>query len=131
MVAQLATFIKDARQILPDSVAQQVSLDRLYAMAGRDAAQFLNSHYQEKSPFSVDGTIVRIEIASVLHQGGDTYQVDWTETIAKPGVTPTAARWKAIVTVATDAKLAENPKVALWNPFGIYVKSLNWTKEVN
>jgi type IV secretory pathway TrbF-like protein len=32
--------------------------------------------------------------------------------------------------VGVDAKLAENQKVALWNPFGIYVKSISWTKEV-
>jgi type IV secretory pathway TrbF-like protein len=131
MIAQLAAFIKDARQMLPDPVAQQVSLDRIYAMAGRDAAQFMNNHYEGKSPFSLDGTIVRIEITSVLHQGGDTYQVDWVETVAKPGATPLQEQWKAIVTVATDPKLAENPKVALWNPFGIYIKSVNWTKEVH
>ena len=128
-VAQLATFIKDARQVIADPVAQQVSIDRIYAIAGRDAAQFLNSHFEKNSPFSTDGTAKRIEIASVLHQGGQTYQVAWTETIAKPGSTSVSERWKAVLMVGTDAKLAENPKVALWNPFGIYVKSINWTKE--
>jgi type IV secretion system protein VirB5 len=130
MVSQLAAFIKDARQMLPDPVTQQVSLDRIYAMAGRDTASYLNEHFRVNSPFSVDGTVTRIEIASVLHQGGDTYQVAWVETKAKPGVSPTKESWKAVLTVASDPKLAENPKVALWNPFGIYVKSINWTKEV-
>jgi hydrogenase/urease accessory protein HupE len=38
------------------------------------------------------------------------------ETKAKPGATAVAEHWKAVVTVGIDAKLAENPKVALWNP---------------
>ena len=35
MVAQLAAFIKDVRSMLPDAVAQQVTLNRVYAMASR------------------------------------------------------------------------------------------------
>jgi len=46
MVAQLAAFIKDVRSMLPDVVAQQVTLNRVYAMAGRDVAGFLNEFFQ-------------------------------------------------------------------------------------
>jgi type IV secretion system protein VirB5 len=130
MVAQLAAFIKDVRSMLPDVVAQQVTLNRVYAMAGRDAAGFLNEFFKDNSPFSVDGSVTRVEISSVIPQGGETYQVSWVETKAKPGAAAVAEHWKAVVTVGIDAKLAENPKVALWNPFGIYVKSISWTKEV-
>jgi len=130
MISQLAAFIKDVRTMLPDAVAQQVTLDRAYAMAGRDAAAFLNTFFKDNSPFSVDGSVTRVEISSVIPQGGETYQVSWVETKAKPGVTPIAEHWKAVVTVGTDEKLAENQKVALWNPFGIYIKSISWTKEV-
>ena len=45
MVAQLAAFIKDVRSMLPDAVAQQVTLNRVYAMAGRDVAGFLNEFF--------------------------------------------------------------------------------------
>jgi type IV secretion system protein VirB5 len=129
MVVQLATFIKDVRSMQPDAVAQQVTLNRVYAMAGRDVAGFLNGFFKENSPFSVDGSVTRVEISSVIPQGGETYQVSWVETKAKPGVNAIAEHWKAVVTVGTDAKLAENEKIALWNPFGIYVKSISWTKE--
>lgn len=130
MISQLAAFIKDARAILPDSVAQQVTIDRVYAMAGRDAAGFLNTHYKDNSPFTVDGSITRVEISSVIPQGGETYQVAWVETKAKPGAAAISEHWKAVVTVGFDEKLSENPKIALWNPFGIYIKSISWTKEV-
>jgi len=130
MVAQLAAFIKDVRSMLPDAVAQQVTLNRVYAMAGRDVAGFLNEFFKDNSPFSVDGSVTRVEISSVIPQGGETYQVSWVETKARPGATAVAEHWKAVVTVGVDAKLAENQKVALWNPFGIYVKSISWTKEV-
>jgi len=130
MVAQLAAFIKDVRSMLPDVVAQQVTLNRVYAMAGRDVAGFLNEFFKDNSPFSVDGSVTRVEVSSVIPQGGETYQVSWVETKARPGATAVAEHWKAVVTVGVDAKLAESPKVALWNPFGIYVKSISWTKEV-
>ncbi|MEY4756084.1 MAG: hypothetical protein RJA34_982 [Pseudomonadota bacterium] len=129
MIAQLAAFIKDVRTMLPDAVAQQVSINRVYAMAGRDVAGFLNDFFKENSPFSVDGSVTRVDISSVIPQGGETYQVSWLETKAKPGTTAVAERWKAVITVGVDAMLAENQKVALWNPFGIYVKSISWTKE--
>jgi len=86
--------------------------------------------FKDNSPFSVDGSVTRVEVSSVIPQGGETYQVSWVETKTKPGATAEAEHWKAVVTVGIDAKLAENPKVALWNPFGIYVKSISWTKEV-
>lgn len=130
MVAQLAAFIKDVRSMLPDAVAQQVTLNRVYAMVGRDVAGFLNDFFKDNSPFSVDGSVTRVEVSSVIPQGGEAYQVSWVETKAKPGATAVAEHWKAVVTVGIDTKLAENPKVALWNPFGIYVKSISWTKEV-
>ena len=47
MVAQLAAFIKDVRSMLPDAVAQQVTLNRVYAMAGRDVAGFLNEFFKD------------------------------------------------------------------------------------
>lgn len=130
MISQLAAFISDTRSMLPDAVAQQVTLDRVYAMAGRDVAGFLNNFYKDASPFSVDGSVTRVQISSVIPQGGDTYQISWLETKAKPGAAAASEHWKAVVTVGTDAKLAENQKVALWNPFGIYIKSISWTKEV-
>jgi hypothetical protein len=47
MVAQLAAFMKDVRSMLPDAVAQQVTLNRVYAMAGRDVSGFLNDFFKK------------------------------------------------------------------------------------
>lgn len=130
MVAQLAAFIKDVRSMLPDAVAQQVTLNRVYAMAGRDVAAFLNEFFKDNSPFSVDGSVTRVEVSSVIPQGGETYQVSWVET--KPG--PARQLWRSTGKPSSRSVLTpswqKTPKVALWNPFGIYVKSISWAKEV-
>jgi hypothetical protein len=76
----------------------------------------LNDFFKDNSPFSVDGSVTRVEISSVIPQGGETYQVSWVETKAKPGAAAVAEHWKAVVTVGFDAKLAENPESRALEP---------------
>lgn len=128
-VAQLANWVVNARTITSDRAAQQVMIDKVYAMAGRGAAEYLNGWFRDNSPFGGDET-ASIEIASVLPQSADTYQVSWIETRSKHGQAAKKERWKALLTVAQSDELANKPGVALWNPFGLYVKEMSWTKEV-
>lgn len=128
-VAQLANWVVNARTITSDRAAQQVMIDKVYAMAGRDTAEYLNGWFRDHSPFGADET-VHIEIASVLAQSANTYQVSWSETRSKHGQTAKKERWKSLLTVAQSDDLANKPGVALWNPFGLYIKEMSWTKEV-
>lgn len=128
-VAQLANWVSNARTITSDRAAQQVMIDKVYAMAGRNSAEYLNAWFSDNSPFGGDET-ASIEIASVLPQSADTYQVSWIETRSKYGQAAKKERWKALLTVAQSDELANKPGVALWNPFGLYIKEMSWTKEV-
>lgn len=128
-VAQLANWITNARTITSDPAAQQVMIDRVYAMAGRSVAEYLNAWFSEHSPFGGDET-ASIEVVSVLQQSADTYQVSWIETRSKSGQTAKKERWKALLTVGQSDDLASKPGVAMWNPYGLYVKEMSWTKEI-
>lgn len=129
IIAQLANWIVNARTISSDSQAQQVLLDKVYAMAGRTSADYLNGFFKQHSPFGSDETS-HVEIVSVLPQSADTYQVTWIETRGRQGQIARKERWKALLTVAQSDELANKPGVALWNPFGLFVKEMSWTKEV-
>lgn len=128
-IAQIANWIVNARMITSDSAAQQVLINRVYAMAGRSVAEYLNTWFKDHTPFGGDET-VQVEISSVLPQSQDTYQVSWVETHSKQGSQARKERWKALLTIAQSNELAEKPGVALWNPFGLYIKEMSWTKEV-
>lgn len=128
-VAQLANWVVNARTITSDRAAQQVMIDKVYAMAGRNTAEYMNGWFRDHSPFGGDET-ASIEIASVLPQSADTYQVSWIETRSKYGQMANKERWKSLLTIAQSDELANKPGVALWNPFGLYIKEMSWTKEV-
>lgn len=129
-IAQIANWIWNARTMLVDTDAQQVLISKVYSMSGSDTGKYLNTYFQEHSPFSTDGSVVRITINSVMPVGGSTYQVNWTESRSQPGRTVVTEKWQATLTVAFDPKLGEKPEVALHNPLGIYVKSMSWARSV-
>lgn len=129
IIAQLANWVVNARTVTSDPAAQQVLIDKVYAMAGRSAADYLNSWFKSHSPIG-GSEHVAVEITSVLPQSADTYQVAWTETHSREGQQATKQHWKALLTVAESPELASKPGVALWNPYGLYVKQMSWTKEV-
>lgn len=128
-VAQLANWVVNARTVTSDRAAQQVMIDRVYAMAGRDTAEYLNAWFRDHSPFGSDET-AHVEIVSVLSQSADTYQVAWIETRSKHGQAAKKEHWKSLLTIAQSDELANKSGVALWNPFGLYVQEMSWTKEV-
>lgn len=131
VISQIANWIWNARTQLSDAAAQKVLIDRVYALSSADTGKYLNDYYQAHSPFTTDGTVVRVNVTSVLPVSENTYQVTWVECRAQPGQTVTTQNWKTNLTVGIDPKLANKPQVALANPLGIFIKSLTWTQVLN
>lgn len=129
VIATLANWVVNARTVTSDAAAQQVFVDRVYAMVSKSVADQLNEWFKTNSPFGRNET-VRVEINAVLPQSKDTYQVSWTEVHQRVGAAAVAEKWKALVTVSQSDELAQKPGIALWNPFGLYIKELSWTKEI-
>jgi type IV secretory pathway TrbF-like protein len=126
--AQVAGWVWNARTVLPDSAAQKTLLRKVYAMAGADVAGYLNRYYSEHPPFG--DFSVAVTITSVLPTSHDTWAVSWDEQKRQNGQPQATEHWKAQITTGIDAKLAQNPRVLLDNPLGIFVRALAWTPVV-
>ena len=131
LIAQIANWIWNARTQLSDPAAQKVLIDQVYALSSADTGKYLNGYYKAHSPFTDDGSVVRVNVTSALPVSENTYQVTWVESRAQPGQTVTTQNWKANLTLGIDPKLADKPQVALANPLGIFIKSLTWTQVLN
>ena len=124
--ALVSNWIWDARVVLNDRDAQKTLIDRVYAMAGTNAASYLSAWYSGNPPF---GNFTRaVNITSVLAISKDTYQVTWDEIQTANGQQGAVEHWKADVTTAIDPKLAESPKVSMASPMGLYVRNVTWTQ---
>ncbi len=126
--AQVASWVWNARTVLSDPAAQKTLVRKVYAMAGADAAAFLNRYYSEHPPFG--DFSVAVTITSVLPISQNTWQVSWDEQRSENGQAQAASHWKAEITTGIDPQLAENPRVLLDNPLGIFVRSIAWTAVV-
>lgn len=126
LVAQVANWIWNARTVLPDPVAQKTLINRTYAMASKEVANFLTSEYAANPPFG--GKTVNIHISSVLPISKDTLEVNWSEVTTIDGQQQSSTHWKANITTGIDPRLAKTPEVILANPLGIFVQSLSWTQ---
>lgn len=126
--AQVASWVWNARTVLSDPAAEKTLLRKVYAMAGVDAAGFLNRYYAANPPFG--DFSVAVTITSVLPTSENTWQVNWDEQRSENSQPQAVAHWKAEITTGIDPKLAESPRVLLDNPLGIFVRAIAWTPVV-
>lgn len=132
--AFLFRFIEQAKSIITDSSAMEKNLRGVYNMTVPSVAQnFLNPYYKENDPFVQAAKSSRTtRPLSFLKQSENTYLVEWEEQDRSPKKQLMAtARWKAIITITMNPKRSEEEMQAdPFNPFGIYITDLNWSKEL-
>ena len=137
--ATVASFISDIRMVSPDIALQRKAVFRLYSMLGSNdpatakSNDWLNGH-EDSSPFKrATKETVSIEIASVIPQTPDTWQVDWIETTRdRQGVVKGEPfRMRALVTVYTVTSTPETTEEQVRNnPLGIYIRDFSWSKQI-
>ena len=137
--ASVATWIADMRTVTPDIALQRKSVFRVYSMlAPNDPAtaktnEWLNGT-KESSPFErATRETVSVQLASVIPQTADTWQVDWTETVRdRQGVMKgQPQRWRALVTVYVMPSTPETTDEDMRNnPLGVHVRDFSWSKQL-
>ena len=137
--AAMAAFVQSARMVTPDVALQRKAIFGIYAMLSPDdpaAAkmnEFLNGR-PESNPFKrAEKETVSTEIISVIAQTGETWQVDWTETVRdRQGfVKIPPYRMRALVTMyVTDPAPEINEEQIRNNPMGIHVSDFAWSKQI-
>lgn len=137
--AAVATFINDARLVTPDVSVQRNAVYQVYAMLSpNDPAtakmnEWLNGH-ADASPFKrAAKETVSIEIASVIPQSAETWQVDWVETVRdrQGAMKGPPYRMRALITIYLVAPTpATTEEQIRKNPLGIFVRDMSWSKQI-
>ena len=138
-LGRVAAFVADARLVTPDVALQRKAVFRVYSMlAPNDPAtarmnEWLNGS-EESSPFKrAAKETVSIEIASVLPQTPETWQVDWVETSRdRQGILKGQPfRMRALVTVyVAEPTPSTSEEQIRNNPIGLYVRDFSWAKQL-
>lgn len=143
IIAQLATFLKDVRTVVPSMAAQQDLLARAYALTDQHGAAFLNDYFSAPThdPIQVGRAWTRtVEVTSLLPVPSTTgaataaastpttWKAQWTETAIPTtagGTTQTTA-WEGYLTVRLQPPTRAD--VLELNPLGLYVTAITWAQ---
>ena len=129
--AAIARWIEDWRMVTPDATVQRAAVDRVFAHLGRGSAgnAAVTGWYRENSPFErAAKETVAVEVLEVLQlEGGDTWRAVWLEKArARSGEDKGARQLTATLSLARGGVDAQ---AILSNPLGLYVNSLDWSRE--
>ena len=123
---QIRHFVSNLRSVSTDYQVVYNNIDECFAMVTSNYSPILRRMLLDASPFDLVGSIRRtIEIESVLHITGRSYQVNWTETVVEISSGPKSSKMRAVITIRlitpTDATIKRNP-------LGIYIENFEMTE---
>jgi len=119
---QIRRFVSNLRSVSVDYQVVYSNIDECFAMATQGYSPVMRNMLLAASPFDLVGKLRRtVEIESVLHVTGRSYQVNWTETVIEASSSgPKQTRMRGIATVRlitpSDAAIKRNP-------LGIYIEN--------
>lgn len=128
----LTRFIEDVRSVVADGAAQKKAIHRAWTLLSRgDAATGLLEELLDKknSPFERALTeTVTVQVSSVLKNTEHTWDVEWIEILRnRNGTEKSREYWKGVLTVYTT----EPQETTLqYNPIGLFVKEINWSRKI-
>jgi len=118
---EIRKFVSNLRSVSTDYEVLYSNIDECFAMVTSGYSPILRQAILGDSPFELVGKIRRtVEIESVLHITGRSYQVNWAETVADSSSGQKKSRMRGVATVRliapTDATIKRNP-------LGIYIEN--------
>jgi type IV secretory pathway TrbF-like protein len=125
----LARFIEEVRSIPDDPVVLRQNWLEAYNYVTDKGALALSDYARTNDPFSKIGKAqVAVDVSSVIRASDNSFRVEWVERHYVDDALAATERWSAILTIVvqtpTDADRLKK------NPLGVYVHSLNWSKEL-
>lgn len=134
MKAGLRQWITGARTVYVDSRAEQQIVNTTYAMTFPDspAYQALATYHRDQNPYArAQKETVEVQWHGASLIGGDTWQIEWTETIKSRTGKLIGDPTTYVATVTTRVAAPTEEDAITMNPFGIYVQQFSWTERVN
>jgi type IV secretion system protein VirB5 len=125
----LAKFIEDVRSLSIDPVIVRTNWLRAYDFVTDRGAQALNDYARETDPFTKIGSrTVTVEVTSVVRASGDSFEIRWKENAYENGSIAKTERFTGLAT--TVLKPPTNAETLRKNPLGLYVHSINWSRDL-
>lgn len=125
----LSRFIEEVRSIPADPVVVRRNWLRAYDYTTDEGAQALSDWARTNDPFVLVGrTQVAVDVSSVIRASDTSFRVAWTERRYVDGQLATTERWTAILTVVVQPP--RTAEALRKNPLGVFVRALNWSKEL-
>lgn len=125
----LARFIEHVRALPDDPIVVRQNWLRAYDFASDRGAQALNDHARINDPFAAIGRVqVAVDVTSVIRASPSSFRVAWIERRYQDGALAETSRWTAILGVTVQPP--RDPDALRSNPLGVFVTSINWSKEL-
>jgi type IV secretion system protein TrbF len=130
---EVASFIRQAREVSSDPQVEQQMLNSLLAHAHGAADHFLDEYYHSDNahnPFRIaQKRTVSVQINSILQLSSKSYQVRWTEQAHDLNGTAISAPtyWEAQLQTEITQPASDDAIVS--NPLGFYVDQITWTEQ--
>ncbi|MCP3407630.1 conjugal transfer protein TrbF [Bradyrhizobium sp. CCGB01] len=125
----LARFIENVRSLSIDPVIVRANWLRAYDFVTDRGAQALNDYAREADPFTKIGSkTVTSEVTSVVRASSDSFEIRWKENSYENGSIAKTERFTGLVTAVL--KPPSDAETLRKNPLGLYVHSLNWSRDL-
>ena len=125
----LARFIENVRSLSIDPIVVRRNWLRAYDHATAEAANRLNDHARENDPFAdVGRRTVTVEVTSVVRSSADSFDVRWREQTFENGALAGEEHYTAVLTIVLERPRDE--ETLRKNPLGVYVRGLNWSRDL-
>lgn len=130
--AQLGNWISNIRSVYLDAAAVNRNVFAGFALIEQNspAFQVVSEHMKANDPFRrAQRETVSVEVEQVLPVGGNTWRVEWRETVrGRDGQLIKQEQWSAVITTTINPPTDE--ATILVNPLGVYVSALSWSQRV-
>jgi type IV secretory pathway TrbF-like protein len=125
----LARFIENVRSLSVDPVIVRTNWLHAYDFVTDRGAQALNEYAREADPFTKIGArTATVEVTSVVRASNDSFEIRWKESTYENGAVAKTERFTGVVSVIL--KSPSNAETLRKNPLGLYVHSLNWSRDL-
>ncbi len=126
IASALCGFITNLRQVSSDGAVQRAAITAVYShlQEGSQAQQEIDKFYRRENPFERgQKERVAVEIANVIAQSGQTYQIDWQERV-QGKLNTRQLRMRALISYEVAGAAGLNAETIILNPLGIFVSDV-------
>ncbi len=124
---QISEFITYVRTVTTDGKLKKYWMQVAQKYCSETASNTLQEYWGKNPPDKIAQIMnISVSIDSILPiKSTESWQINWTETASKNGMTVGSTRWSAIINIGIRPVTKEQDFIQ--NPTGLSIKSIYWT----